>query len=269
MTPSSLRGGAFGLRQALDSVGAIAGPLFAVILIARFAGHFRAVFWVAVVPAVLCVAVLMFGIHERDAPGRTGSGKRVSWRDARRLDRRFYVVTAIASVLTLARFSEAFLVLRAQNVGMGTTGAPWVMVAMSAVYAAVAFPAGRLADRGRGMTLLSAGLLVLVASDVVLALAHGASGALAGAALWGLHMALTQGLLAALVAATAPGDLRGTAFGIYNLASGVVLLVASALAGYLWQAFGPPATFFAGAAFTAMAWIALMLHASRIPRLHG
>ena len=271
LTPASVRGAAFGLRQALDTVGAIAGPLLAVAAIGYFAGDFRAAFWVAIVPAALCVALLVFGVHESRPPADepdTGA-TRVSWRDARRLDRRFHIVTAIAFVLTLARFSEAFLVLRAQDVGMGTTGAPWVMVAMSIVYAAIAFPAGRAADRGHATMLLSAGLVALVVSDIVLALAASAAGVLAGAALWGLHMALTQGLLAALIAATAPEDLRGTAFGVFNLASGIALLAASGLAGYLWQSVGPAATFLAGAAFTAIAWVALMLQGSRIPRLDG
>ena len=267
LTPPAIRGAAFGLRQALDSVGAIAGPLLAVAAIAYFAGNFRAAFWVALVPAVLCVALLAFGVQEPDASTVKNAGKRVAWRDAARLGNPFFVVTAIASVLTLARFSEAFLVLRAQDVGMGPTGAPWVMVAMSLVYAVFAYPAGRLADRGHATSLLSAGLGVLVASDVVLGLAHAGRGAIAGAALWGLHMALTQGLLAALVAATAPSDLRGTAFGVFNLASGIALLVASALAGYLWQAVGPPSTFFAGAAITAVAFGALMLYRARVPTL--
>ena len=267
LTPAPVRGAAFGLRQALDSVGAIAGPLLAVAAIAYFAGNFRAAFWVALVPAVLCVALLAFGVQEPDASTVKNAGKRVAWRDAARLGNPFFVVTAIASVLTLARFSEAFLVLRAQDVGMGPTGAPWVMVAMSLVYAVFAYPAGRLADRGHATSLLSAGLGVLVASDVVLGLAHAGRGAIAGAALWGLHMALTQGLLAALVAATAPSDLRGTAFGVFNLASGIALLVASALAGYLWQAVGPPSTFFAGAAITAVAFGALMLYRARVPTL--
>jgi MFS family permease len=270
LTPAAVRGAAFGLRQALDTVGAVAGPLLAVFLIGYFAGNFRAVFWVAVLPAVLCVALIVFGVRESDEGARVAKdAKRISWRDARRLDPRFYIVTAIASVLTLARFSEAFLVLRAQNVGMGTMGAPWIMVAMSVVYAAIAYPAGRAADRGHATALLSLGLAALVASDIVLALAAGATGALAGGALWGLHMALTQGLLAALVAATAPPDLRGTAFGIFNLASGIALLVASALAGYLWQAIGPEATFVAGAAFTAVAWAGLAVFAPRVPRLDG
>ena len=258
LTPAAIRGAAFGLRQALDTIGAIAGPLLAVAAIGYFAGNFRAAFWVAVIPAALCVALLVFGVHEpRVEAGAVDASKRVSWRDAHRLRASFYVVTAIAFVLTLARFSEAFLVLRAQDSDMGTTGAPWVMVVMAIVYAAVALPAGRAADRGHATALLSAGLAVLVASDLVLALAGSVTGVLTGAALWGLHMALTQGLLAALVAATAPADLRGTAFGLFNLACGVALLIASSLAGWLWQSFGSAATFIAGAVFTAIAWAAL------------
>ena len=270
LTPAAVRGAAFGLRQALDTVGAIAGPLLAVAAIGYFAGDFRAAFWVAVVPAAMCVALLVLGVREpRDGMAVNEGAKRVSWRDARRLDGRFYVVAAIASVLTLARFSEAFLVLRGQDVGMGTTGAPWVMVAMSVVYAAVAFPAGRAADRGHAAVLLSGGLAALIASDMALALADTAAGVITGAALWGLHMALTQGLLSALVAATAPADLRGTAFGVFNLASGVALLVASSLAGLLWQQIGPAATFVAGAAFTAIAWAALALQRRALPALDG
>ncbi len=270
LTPAVVRGAAFGLRQALDSVGAIAGPLLAVAAIGYFAGNFRAAFWVAILPAALCVALLVFGVHEKDAgEGARDRSKRVSWRDAGRLDRRFYVVTGIASVLTLARFSEAFLVLRAQDVGMGVTGAPWVMVAMSTVYAAIAYPAGRSADRGHAAALLSGGLASLVASDIVLALAPGSAAVIAGACLWGLHMALTQGLLAALVAATAPADLRGTAFGVFNLAGGAALLAASVIAGSLWQAFGPAATFFTGAGLTAIAWLALWVYARQVPSIDG
>ena len=270
LAPAEVRGAAFGLRQALDTVGAIAGPLLAVAAIGYFAGNFRAAFWVAIVPAALCVALLLFGVREKDDRARAAdASKRVSWRDVRRLDPRFYLVTTIAFVLTLARFSEAFLVLRGQSVGMGDTGAPWVMVAMSVVYAAIAYPAGRALDRGHARALLSGGLVALIVSDIVLALAAGMIGVLGGAALWGLHMALTQGLLAALVAATAPADLRGTAFGVFNLASGIALLAASAIAGYLWQAIGPAATFTAGAAFTGVAWVALLVYARRAPRLDG
>ena len=269
LTHPSVRGASFGLRQALDSVGAILGPLVAIVAIGYFAGDFRAAFWLAIPPAVLCVALLCIGVREADdrAARAPDVNAKLSWRDVRRLDRRFVIVTVIASVLTLARFSEAFLVLRGQGVGLGTLGAPWVMVAMTVVYAACALPAGRLADRGHAKALLSAGAAALVASDVVLALAANTAGVLVGAGLWGLHMALTQGLLAALVAATAPPDLRGTAFGVFGLACGVALLVASALAGYLWQAMGPSATFIAGATFAGIAWMALAVQLRDIPTL--
>lgn len=268
LAPAAVRGAAFGLRQALDSVGAIAGPLLALAAMLHFGGDFRAVFWIAVIPAMLCMVLLVAGVREPRAALEAGRPRaRVSWRDARRLDRRFVAVAAIAFVLTLARFSEAFLVLRAQGAGLGTLGAPWAMVAMSAVYAAVAFPAGRCADRGYAGALLHAGLAALIASHSVLALATGVPAVLIGAGLWGLHMALTQGLLSALVAATAPADLRGTAFGVFNLATGVALLVASALAGYLWQAFGPSTTFATGAAFALVAWGALVAQRRRLPRL--
>jgi len=268
LTPAAIRGASFGLRQALDTIGAVLGPLIAVAAIGCFAGDFRRTFWLAAIPAAFCMLLLLVGVREPEAHAEIGRDT-ISWRDARRLDQRFFVVTAIASVLTLARFSEAFLVLRGQAVGLGTLGAPWVMVAMTVVYAAVAFPAGRLADRGHANALLSAGVGALIASDIVLALGANVAGVLAGAGLWGLHMALTQGLLAALVAATAPADLRGTAFGVFNLASGVALLVASTLAGYLWDAIGPASTFLAGAAFAAAAWIALTIHLRRVPRLDG
>jgi len=269
LTHPSVRGASFGLRQALDSVGAILGPLVAIVAIGYFAGDFRAAFWLAIPPAVLCVALLCIGVREADdrAARAPDVNAKLSWRDVRRLDRRFVIVTVIASVLTLARFSEAFLVLRGQGVGLGTLGAPWVMVAMTVVYAACALPAGRLADRGHAKALLSAGAAALIASDVVLAFAANTAGVLVGAGLWGLHMALTQGLLAALVAATAPPDLRGTAFGVFGLACGVALLVASALAGYLWQAIGPSATFIAGATFAGIAWMALALQLRDIPTL--
>ena len=269
LTHSSVRGASFGLRQALDSGGAILGPLVAIVAIGYFAGDFRAAFWLAIPPAVLCVALLCIGVREADdrAARAPDVNAKLSWRDVRRLDRRFVIVTVIASVLTLARFSEAFLVLRGQGVGLGTLGAPWVMVAMTVVYAACALPAGRLADRGHAKALLSAGAAALIASDVVLAFAANTAGVLVGAGLWGLHMALTQGLLAALVAATAPPDLRGTAFGVFGLACGVALLVASALAGYLWQAIGPSATFIAGATFAGIAWMALALQLRDIPTL--
>jgi MFS family permease len=270
LSPPDVRGASFGLRQALDTVGGVGGPLLAIGAMAYFTGDFRSAFWIAVVPAVLAVVLLVAGVEEprrQVAIGPTEEAKPLRLADAKRLGRDYTIVVGIAAILTLARFSEAFLVLRAQNVGLPVASAPWVMVVMSVVYAAVSYPAGAAADRGHAARLLSAGLLALVAADLVLANAKGGATVLAGAALWGLHMGLTQGLLAALVAAAAPADLRGTAFGVFNLVCGVALLVASVLAGWLWDTYGPGFTFYAGAAFTLAAWIALLRHGTRATEL--
>jgi MFS family permease len=262
IAPAEVRGASFGLRQALDTVGGFGGPLFALAAMGYFAGNFQLAFWVAVIPAALSVGLLVLGVHEPERPDAAAATARVPLprADIRRLGRRYAAIVAIAALLTLARFSEAFLVLRAQNVGVPVAQAPWVMVIMSLVYAAVAYPAGLAADRGQGARLLGLGLLALVIADLVLARADSAALVYAGGGIWGLHMGLTQGLLAAMVAASAPADLRGTAFGVFNLVSGVALLAASALAGWLWDAHGPAATFYAGAGFTAVAWTALTLY---------
>jgi MFS family permease len=259
LTPAAVRGASFGLRQALDTVGAFAGPLAAIVAMAWLADDFRSAFWVAVIPAFVAVAFLVIGVSEPARPDGDGGEKQtLHWRDARRLSSRFWIVVAVAAVFTLARFSEAFLILRARDVGAGVGSAPWVMVVMSIVYAIVSYPAGAAADRGHGTRLLSAGLVALIVADVVLAAAHSISAVLLGAAVWGLHMGLTQGLLAALVAEAAPAELRGSAFGVFNLACGVALLAASGLAGLLWDRYGAPATFVAGASFALVALIGLL-----------
>jgi MFS family permease len=262
--PPAARGASFGLRQALDTIGGVGGPLLAIGAMAYFVSDFRAAFWVAVIPAFVAVALLVVGVEEPAKLVQPGEKQpRWRWSDANRLPRDYWIVVAIAAVLTLARFSEAFLVLRAQNVGMPAASAPWVMVMMSLVYAAVSYPAGSAADRGSGARLLSAGLLALIVADLLLANASGGALVFAGAALWGLHMGLTQGLLAALVAAAAPDDRRGTAFGIFNLICGMALLLASVLAGWLWDAWGPRFTFHAGAGFALLAWVGLLRYGGR------
>ncbi len=268
ISPPEVRGRSFGLRQALDTVGGIGGPLLALAAMAYFASDFRAAFWVAVVPAMLCVVLIVVGVDE---PKRAtaGASAKPHWRlrDSARMPAAFWFTVAIAAVLTLARFSEAFLVLRAQNLGFSVASAPLVMVVMSVVYAIAAYPAGAVADRGRGPHLLAAGLVTLFAADLVLARATGPVSVLGGAALWGLHMGLTQGILAALVAGAAPADLRGTAFGVFNLACGIALLIASVLAGWLWDAFGPALTFYVGASFTALAGLGLVLRRKDVAAL--
>ncbi len=258
LAPPSARGAAFGLRQSLDTVGAFVGPLLATALMLLWANDLRAVFWVAVVPGLLAVAVLVFGVHEPPRAAQHVPVNPIRRAALARLPRAYWQVVALGAVFTLARFSEAFLVLRAEQLGVGAAWVPLVMVAMNVAYAASAYPFGLLADRIDRRRLLGAGLAVLVAADLVLATATGWPVLLAGVALWGVHMGMTQGLLAAMVADAAPAELRGTAFGLFNLASGVAMLLASAIAGALWQLAGPAATFVAGAAFAAAALLALV-----------
>jgi MFS family permease len=259
IAPPAMRGAAFGLRQSLDTVGAFLGPLLAVGLMLLWANDFRAVFWVAVVPGLLAVALLVAGVREPDRPAGQRRSNPIRRENLRRLGRGYGWVVGVGAVFTLARFSEAFLVLRAEQSGVPLALVPLVMVAMNLVYAASAYPFGRLADRMDHRRLLALGLVVLIAADLVLA-----SGAqwwtlLAGVALWGVHMGMTQGLLATMVADTAPADLRGTAFGFFNLVSGGALLLASVLAGLLWDRLGAAFTFHAGAVFSALALGGLLL----------
>jgi len=261
ITPPEQRGAAYGLRQSLDSVGAFVGPLLALAFMAWLANDIKAVLWVAVVPAFISVALLITLVREPDrVPSRTGPRLLFTRVDARRLPRRYWLIVLLGVVFTMARFSEAFLVLRALDVGFGLGYVPAVLIVMNVVYAVAAYPAGALADRFSRRKLLIAGLAVLIAADVMLTMAVAPLLVLLGSALWGLHMALTQGLLSVLVAESAPADLRGTAFGVFNLFSGGALLLASVTAGALWTAIGPPATFAAGAIFALLAALGLLAY---------
>ena len=258
IAPAAIRGAAFGLRQSLDTVGALLGPLLAVGLMLLWANDFRAVFWVAVIPGLLAVALLLLGVREPAAPIAEKRRNPIRRDNLKRLSGAYWWVVAVGAVFTLARFSEAFLVLRAQQSGIALALVPLVMVAMNAIYAASAYPFGKLSDRMRHRTLLGLGLLVLIAADLVLAHDGHWSTVLAGVALWGIHLGMTQGLLATMVANTAPADLRGTAFGVFNLVSGVAMLIASAVAGLLWEQLGASFTFLASAVFCILALLGLL-----------
>ena len=257
IAPEHLRGAAFGLRQSLDTVGAFLGPLLAVALMLLWANDFRAVFWVAVIPGLLAVALLFFGIHEPVPAAGEKRSNPIRRENLRRLGPAYWWVVAVGAVFTLARFSEAFLVLRAEQGGIPLALVPLVMVAMNVIYAASAYPFGKLSDRMSHVRLLVYGLLVLVGADLVLAASSDWLVVLCGVALWGVHMGMTQGLLAAMVAATAPADMRGTAFGFFNLLSGLAMLLASVLAGLLWDVAGASVTFLAGAVFCLLALLVL------------
>ena len=260
LTPPEIRGAAYGLRQSLDTVGAFLGPLLAVALMLLWAGDFRTVFWFAVIPAVLSVLILVLGVHE---PGtRSDRGRPASpmhWKTLGELGSAYWWVVAAGGVFALARFSEAFLILRAQQLGLADAYTPLVLVVMNIVFAASAYPFGKLADRVSHRTLLVGGLAVLIAADLLLAQAQGLAVTAAGVVLWGLHMGMTQGLLATMVAGAAPAHLRGTAFGFFSLASGGAMLIASVLAGMLWDKLGPAAAFYTGAAFSMLALVMLLL----------
>jgi MFS family permease len=259
ITPPSIRGAAFGLRQSLDTVGAFAGPLLATGLMLAWANDFRAVFWVAVIPGVLAVLLLLVGIREPEHDRPRGAVKPIRREALARLDKRYWWVVGVGAVFTLARFSEAFLVLRASQLDVPVAWVPLVMVAMNLVYAACAYPFGKLSDTVSHGKLLAAGLFVLIVSDLVLAAASSWVGLGIGVALWGVHMGMTQGLLAAMVADTAPEDLRGTAYGFFNLLSGLALLVSSVIAGLLWETRGSAFTFYAGAGFAALTLLGMAM----------
>ena len=263
ITPSHVRGAAFGLRQSLDTVGAFTGPLLAVGLMLLWSNDFRAIFWVAVVPGMLAVALLLFGVREPKQHVGERRTNPIRRENLSRLESSYWWVVIIGAVFTLARFSEAFLVLRAQQSGIAMALVPLVMVAMNMVYAASAYPFGKLSDRMSHSTLLAAGLVVLIAADLVLASGNHWATMLAGVALWGIHMGMTQGLLATMVADTAPSDLRGTAYGVFNLMSGLAMLLASGIAGWLWDQYGAAITFLGGAAFAGFAFLVLVTRRAR------
>ncbi|MBI3480843.1 MAG: MFS transporter [Nitrosomonadales bacterium] len=263
IAPVEIRGAAFGLRQSLDTVGAFLGPLLATGLMLWWANDFRAVFWVAVIPGLLAVALLLFGVREPQKREAHTPNNPISRENLQRLSAAYWWVVIIGAVFTLARFSEAFLVLRAAQGGVPIALVPLVMVAMNLIYAASAYPFGKLSDSMSHAKLLALGLAILIAADLVLAYDDHWTTVLLGVALWGVHMGITQGLLARMVADTAPADLRGTAYGFFNLMSGLAMLLASVVAGLLWDRLGAAFTFYAGAAFCVVTLLGLLARAAR------
>ncbi len=259
LAPPELRGASFGLRQSLDTVGAFLGPLLAVGLMLLWANDFRAVFWIAVIPAFLSVALLVIGVREPRTEGSSRRTNPISKQNLKRLSAPYWWVVGIGAAFMLARFSEAFLILRVQEGGLPLAYAPLVLVAMNVVYSAFALPFGTLSDSTSHSRLLIWGLVVLIAADAMLAWGNHWSWAWAGVSLWGLHMAMTQGLLATMVAAAAPAELRATAFGVFGLVSGASMLLASLLAGLMWDQFGASYTFVLGGVFGLLALLVTLV----------
>ncbi|MFC5474869.1 MFS transporter [Paraherbaspirillum soli] len=265
VAPLAIRGACFGLRQSMDTVGAVLGPLLAIVLMLVLGGNISLVLWFAVLPALVAVGLIVTSVTEvTQDPVVHRFRSPIRWHVLRRFSKRFWWVVTVGAVFTLARFSEAFLILCAQQLGLSMTWVPSVMVVMSLFYALSAYPVGKWSDRIERSWLLAAGLVLLVAADLVLAQAASIAWGMLGVALWGLHMGFSQGILAALVADTTPAELKGTAFGVFNLVSGLCMLLASVIAGWLWQYHGSAVTFHAGAVFSAMALLLIRkLSASR------
>lgn len=266
LTPQEVRGASYGLRQSLDTIGAFTGPLAAICLMLAFEGNFRRVFWVAVLPSLVSVGLLAFFVHEPpDSVKPSKMRPQFHWRELQQFSPAFWFVVAIGAVFTLARFSEAFLILRASNLGLRNDYVPLVLVIMNVVYSASSYPAGHLSDSMDRRLVLAVGGIALIVADVFLALATGPARLAAGISFWGLHMGFSQGLLAALVADAAPAERRGSAFGLFSLISGITLVVASVVAGGLWDRLGASATFYAGASFAGLAVLGLMVHLKIAP----
>ena len=253
VAPPEIRGACFGLRQSMDTVGAFLGPLLAITLMLWFGDRIRTVLWFAVAPAFVAIALIVFGVREPDHANPPGSFRSpLRWRALRAFPPSYWFVVAAGATFTLARFSEAFLVLRAQQTGLDSAWIPAVMVAMSVAYSLSAWPVGILSDRLDRRVLLAAGMVLLIVADLLLGIGTSTRSMFAGVAVWGLHMGFTQGILAAMVSETSPATLRGTAYGVFNLVSGICMLFASSIAGALWVRFGASATFLAGAALVVV-----------------
>ncbi|MHA6128952.1 MFS transporter [Pseudomonas fluorescens group sp. PF-1] len=259
VSPPEIRGACFGLRQSMDTVGAVLGPALAILLMLWLA-DMQLVLWVAVIPAAIAVALIVMEVKEPTwASSEHQFRSPIHWRVLHDFSSGYWWVVIVGGVFTLARFSEAFLVLRAQQIGLSVTWIPLVMVVMALFYTLSAYPAGWLSDRISRTKLLCVGIGLLVLADLVLAQSSSVITMLLGVALWGLHMGFSQGILASLVADKAPGKLKGTAFGIFNLVSGVCMLIASILAGWLWQSIGSDSTFLMGALLAAIALLLLLI----------
>jgi MFS family permease len=265
ITPLHQRGAAYGFRQALDTVGAFLGPLLAMFFMYLWHGDVRHVFEVAIIPAVLCVLLLVYAVRE-PAKHRTSeepTRKAIEWRQIKTLGKSCWWVIGIGSVATLARFSEAFIILKASHDGLSPTLIPLVLIVMNAFYAVSAYPFGKYSDKANHIRLLHLGMLMLIAANITFASSNQPMVNLAGTVLWGLHYGVTQGLLATMIANTAPAHLRATAFGVFGLVGGVMALLASVIAGFLWTALGPSFPFYASIFFSCVV-IVLLIYYPRV-----
>lgn len=264
VTPPAQRGAAYGLRQSLDTIGAVIGPLLALGLMA-WLGVVQHALWFAAIPGLLAVLVLWWFVREPEVQEPAPS-KRFSLRDWRALDARLWWVLGLAVVLGLARFGEGFLVIHGRDLGLGDRFAPLTLVLMSFVFTLLAYPAGLLADRWSRARLLGLSVLLLLAADLVLGFGQTLWGLGIGVALWGAHLGLSQGVLSAMLADAAPKSLRGTAFGLFHLLGGLAAFTASVLAGWVWQSAGPTPMFLIAASLATISLVLIPLVRTSAPQ---
>ena len=257
-TPPEIRGRAFGLRQALDTAGALLAPLIAIGLMAWFANDIRKVFWIAIIPAALSFLLTWLALREPER--HSSSAKKAPFFSGfRELDSDTKRLIAVGFLFTLARFSEGFLILKGIEIGLSEAMSPLTLALFNLAYVALAYPAGSLSDRMSPKTILLVGIGMLVAGNIVLAETSSFVGLVVGVALWGAHMALTQGIFSRMIADSAPERLRATSFGAFWFVSGIAALLASLAAGLLWDRQGSSATFLTSAAVAAAAGAMLSL----------
>jgi MFS family permease len=257
-SPPEIRGRAFGLRQALDTVGALLAPIVAIGLMAWLASDIRAVFWIAVIPAGISFLLAWLALREPEqhlAPLK----KSPFFAGFRQLDKETRRLLQVGFLFTLARFSEGFLILKGIDIGLSEAMSPLTLAVFNLAYVLLAYPAGALSDRLSPRSILMAGMAVLIAGNLVLAKATASPLLIVGTALWGAHMALTQGIFARMIADSAPEQLRATSFGAFWFVTGIATLLASLGAGWLWDRQGPSATFITSAILAAVALAMLSL----------
>lgn len=255
ITPPSLRGKAFGLRQALDTVGAFIGPILAIILMSLLGDQLRLVFWVALIPGLLAVALILLGVEEpKNAP--TGETPMKAWK-FNHFSAAFWEACAMGFILQLSRLGDAFLILRAKDFGVATHFLPGVLIVMNIVYSLTSYPAGSLSDRVGRKTVITFGFLLLALANGLLALNASIVITFLGIVLWGIQMGLTQSNLIALVTDTCPATLRGTALGIYNLFSAIAMIIGGSSTGYIWDHFGASTAFYVAASVSVIGLVLL------------
>ncbi len=248
VTDESIRGAAYGLRQSLDAAGAFVGPLLATLLLLLWTEDLRSIFWIALIPGAACLALILFGVEDNVTP--TVNTKRIAWKDLKSvMTPAFVQLVILGTLFSLARFSNAFIVLRAAAIGIEHAWIPMAVVLMNITFSLSSYPFGKLADKLNPMKLLALGMVLLALANLLFAYAENYRILAAGIVLFGMHLGATQGIFSTIISEIAPSEVRATAFGIFNFFSGLALLASGLVAGSLWEYMGAQYCFGGGVVF--------------------